>query len=184
MPARSTSTNYGSVAQALHWVSALLIIALIPLGIIMTRVGDGSNDWLYRAHVGIGMLVALLTVARVIWHFREPTPTPPPLPRWRTALFVGNHYALYVLLLLLTISGIGTLLASDLTPFPPDVVAADVEDGTARDAHFALALIYTGLLFMHIAGVLSYQRTKGDVLSRMGINSNIGGWNGPHTTAD
>ena len=40
----------------------------------------------------------------------------------------------------------------------------------AATSHFLLALVYVGLLVMHIAGVLSYQRFKGDVLHRMGIS--------------
>ena len=170
MDVQSTDTRYGTVARGLHWISAALVLILVPLGLAMTRIGDGDNTTLYRIHVALGLLVALLTIIRVAWRVIEPSPTPPPMSPWRRALYLANHYALYIGLFALATTGIAVLLSNDLTPFPTEVVAAEVEDVRAGDAHFVLALIYSGLFLMHIAGVLSYQRTKADVLSRMGLN--------------
>ena len=169
MSLKSTKTSYGVQAQAIHWISAAMIVVLIVLGVAMTRIDGGDNTTLYRIHIGLGQSVAILTVLRVITRMREPTPAPPPMPQWRKVLFVANHYALYVGLFALAVTGSATLLASDLSMYPPNINATEVDDVAAGDAHFALAVIYTGLLGMHIAGVLSYQRSKGDVLSRMGI---------------
>lgn len=170
MELRSTSERYGAVAQGLHWVSALLILILIALGLTMTRLGGGDNDTMYRVHVGLGLIVGVLTIVRVVWRFLEPSPPTPPMPEWRRLAYLGIHYALYVGLLALAGTGITTLLASGLTPFPTEVTAAAVEDGRPRDAHFVLALAYSGLLVLHVVGVMTYQRSKGDVTSRMGLN--------------
>lgn len=170
MNLRSTEERYGRIAQGLHWISAALIVVLITLGLTMTRINDGANDTMYRVHVGIGLLVSVLTIVRVIWRFREPSPPTPPMPEWRRIAYLANHYALYVGLFALAGTGITTLLASGLTPLPTDVTAAAVEDGRPRDAHFILALAYSGLLVMHVVGVVTYQRTKGDVTSRMGLH--------------
>lgn len=170
MTLRSDHLTYGTLARGLHWASAALIMVLIVLGLTMTRINAGDNTTLYRIHVAIGLLVAVLTIIRVIWRFTEPSPVPPPMPPWRQKLYIANHYALYVGLLALAVTGIATLLTNDLTPFPPDVVASEVDDVRAGDAHFVLALVYTALLVMHVVGVLAYQRSRGDVLSRMGID--------------
>ena len=170
MGVRSTVDRYGAVARGLHWVSALLILVLIVLGVAMTRVNGGDNTTMYRVHVTIGLLVAVLTIVRAVWRFLEPTPDPPPMSAWRRRLFVANHYALYVGLFALAATGIATLTTNGLAPFPPEVIAAEVDDVAAGDAHFAIALIYIGLFVMHIVGVLTYQRTKGDVLSKMGLD--------------
>ncbi len=170
MTLRSTDTNYGTLSRGLHWVTAGLVLVLVPLGLAMTRVNDGDNTTMYRVHVALGLLIAVLTIIRVIWRFFEPSPTPPPMPRWREWLYAANHYALYVGLLVLAITGIATLVTNDLTPFPPSVVASEVDDVKAGDAHFVLALIYTGLFLMHVAGVVAYHRRKGPVLNKMGVN--------------
>lgn len=166
---RSTNLTYGRLARGLHWTSAGLVLILIGLGLLMTRTNGGDNTTMYRVHVGLGLLVALLTIVRVVWRMVEPTPDPPPMARWRQRVFAANHYALYAGLFLLAASGIATLVANDMVPFPPAVIASEVEDVAAGDAHFLLAVIYVGLFLMHIAGVVSYQKTKGAVLHRMGI---------------
>jgi len=170
MNARSTPTRYGALARGLHWTSAVLVISLAPLGLVMTRVDDGDNTTLYRIHVALGLLAALLTIIRVVWRVIEPSPTHPPMSSGRRVLYLANHYALYGGLFLLAITGIAVLVSNGLSPFPADVVASEVEDVAVGDAHFLLALIYSGLFVMHIVGVLSYERTKGEVLSRMGLN--------------
>ena len=167
MGPRSTPERYGAVAQSLHWVSAGLILILVTLGVVMTRINDGDNTTMYRIHVTLGLAVAVLTIVRVVWRFMEPSPADPEMPTWRRILFLTNRYGLYIGLFALAITGIGTLLTNDLSIFPPDIVATEVDDVRAGDAHFALALIYSGLFLMHIAGVVSYHRVKGDVLSKM-----------------
>lgn len=170
MRLRSTDERYGALAQGLHWSSALLVIAQVILGLAMTRIDGGDNTTMYRLHVGNGLLITVLTIGRALWRFAEPSPHAPPMPPWRRIAFAGNHYALYVGLFALAASGIATLVANDLTPLPIDLVASDVDDVRAGSAHFVLALIYIGLVVMHVGGVVSYQRTKGNVLEKMGLD--------------
>ena len=172
MGARSTAESYGKVAQGLHWVTALLILGLIPLGLIMTRLEEGSaQTGLYRAHVALGLMVAILTLVRVVWRIVEPTPEPPPMPHWRHRLFIGIHVALYGGLVVLAFTGIATLLGSDMAPFPSEVIAADIDrDLAPRAGHQVLAYIFIALFIAHVAGAVSYQLKKGDVLGKMGIN--------------
>lgn len=171
MGVRSTADRYGRIAQGLHWATALLILALIPLGILMTRVGEGGGQTaLYRIHVGLGLTVAGLTLARVVWRIVEPTPAPPPMPAWRLRLYTGVHVALYAGLAVLAISGVAMLVGSGMVPIPPDVVPADVHrDLAPRAGHQVTAYVFLGLFAAHIAGVASYQLAKGDVLARMGV---------------
>ena len=172
---RSTPESYGRLARGLHWGSAILILALIPIGLVMARIDDGPTQTvLYRAHVGIGMTVLVLTLVRVAWRVIEPTPTPPSMPQWRLRLFSGVHTLLYVVLFALAISGIVTLLSSGMTPLPPDVIPGNIDEELASlTAHKAIAYIFIGLLVGHVAGVISYQLTKGDVMTRMGVNVRV-----------
>ncbi len=168
---RSTTERYGRLARRLHWGSAALILALIPIGMVMARIDEGATKTaLYRAHVGVGLAVLIMTLVRVVWRFSEESPTPPPMPPWRARLFTGVHVLLYVGLFVLAISGIATLVSSGMTPFPLDVAPENIDEELASlAAHKTAGYIFVGLLVGHVAGVISYQLTKGDVMSRMGV---------------
>lgn len=170
MAIRSSQTDYGTLSRALHWVSALLVVSLIPLGLAMTRINEGDNTTMYRIHIALGLMVAVLTLVRVVWRLVEPTPNPPPMPGWRRLAFLANHYAFYVGLFALAVTGIVTLTSNGLTPLPGSVVAGEVEPVPAGGAHFLLTLVFVGLFIMHLVGVLSYQLRKGDVLGKMGLH--------------
>lgn len=169
MEMQSNQDRYGTIAVGLHWASAALVLVQVGLGLAMTRIGDGDIDAMYRVHVGIGLTIALLTIGRVVWRIVEPSPETPPMPDWRRLIYVANHAAFYVVLLALSTGGILMLVTSDVAPLPTSVDAMSVDDGRLRDGHFLLSLVFSGLFIMHVAGVVAYQRTKGDVLSRMGI---------------
>ena len=38
MPAQNTATSFGSVTRTLHWLTALLILTAIPLGLIANQL--------------------------------------------------------------------------------------------------------------------------------------------------
>lgn len=162
--------TYSKVTQAIHWSTAVLVFALIPLGLIMTRLSEDSDPTaLYRAHVGIGLIVLLLTVARVVWRFADPNPQPPPLsmPPWRQVVFRLVNAGLYIGLIVLVITGLTMLIGSGMVPFPSEVVPNEIEDIPPRTAHRVLAWVFTLIVLSHLAGVISYQMKKGDTLGRM-----------------
>jgi cytochrome b561 len=49
MPLRNTVSQYGCIAQAFHWLSALLLLIMWPMSVIMTRIAEDSAAQLYRA---------------------------------------------------------------------------------------------------------------------------------------
>jgi len=173
MAARSTQDRYGAVAQALHMVSLVLILVLIPLGMVMANIGDGgTRTALFRSHVAIGLVVFALTLGRVVWRLVEPTPAVPTgIEGRRRALYRGVHIASYVVLLALSVTGLSMLLGSGMSPLPGDVVPSELDTALpAVTAHFVLALILVALLVLHVGAIAIYQRRKGDVLGRMGLN--------------
>lgn len=169
---RSTNAAYGRVAQLFHWAGTLVIVLLIPLGMVMVRLGAGdTKTMLYGVHIALGLLIAVLTVARLIWRFTDPTPaTPPGMSKGRRLAFHGVHILLYVLLFPLIASGIGMLLTSGLSLWPGAVDPAAISrDLAPRVGHDIGSKVYLVLVVAHIGGVALYQRLKGDVLSRMGV---------------
>lgn len=158
---KGDSGKYGLVAATFHWVSALAILAMIPLGFTAAHAADPTQTaFLLRLHVPLGVLVLVLTLARIGWRLVDIRPAPPAGPRWQHRLASGTHLLLYVLILLLCGSGIGVVALSgaaseifsgtgeklpDFMTFPPMTV----------HALGAFALI--GLLALHIAAGMYHQ---------------------------
>ncbi|HEY4078673.1 MAG TPA: cytochrome b [Rhizomicrobium sp.] len=76
----NTETRYGTVAIALHWIIALLIIGNLGLGYYFNGImdhHDAARTDLIQFHRSIGLTVLVLSVARLAWRLFNPAP---PLP--------------------------------------------------------------------------------------------------------
>ncbi len=168
---KQIDASYGRVAQVLHWISALLLLLLWPLGVLMTRVGDGSTKTLlYQAHVGIGLVVLVLTAARLVWKLVSKYPDPPQgLSRLNQLLFSTIHTLLYVVIVLMVGSGVSMLLLSGMELWPWAVIPVQIADVPPRTLHSVMSRGFLVLLFLHVGGILRYQMSKGDTMARMGV---------------
>ena len=163
-------TNYSRPAKLFHWLSAILIIVIWVLGAVMTKLGDTPlQTQLYRTHIGIGLIILLITIVRIVWLFIDVHPKPLPMASWRRVAFVWNHRLLYIVIVLQLVSGVAMLLLSDLSIIPNLITPDLIQDVPPRNAHHLLAKVFLLLFVMHVVGVLSYQFKAGQTLARMGI---------------
>ena len=104
-------TRYSSVAIALHWAIALLILSMIPMGLWMTSAIESPDSQalayrVFQIHKSIGFLILALTAVRIVWRL---THRPPALPgtmkRWEAFAAGATHVAFYALLLALPLTG-------------------------------------------------------------------------------
>ena len=100
--------RYGRVAQALHWLTAILVLAAFILGPggSEARVYSAAHDVDRPIHETIGLCVFALVLARLAWRTIE---RPPPLPAMHVALRLLArvfHWALYVLLLVVPLTAV------------------------------------------------------------------------------
>lgn len=160
----SAPAAYDKTGVIFHWASALAILLLWPIGKIMVSFGETPNSVLYPLHVIIGLGVAITTVARVIWVLRHQRPQELEMPRWERILFVANHYVLYILLLLLSLSGFVMLISAGSL----DAFALAKNDGP-HDQHELASTVFAVMFVMHVAGVIYYQVKNGKTLKRMGV---------------
>ena len=97
MSIANDSSRYGSVSQALHWITVALVIVLLVTGKAGDIDADEPGSAMFMWHGSLGVLVLLLAGVRVIWLLVSP---PPPLPRSMTRagriLARGMHLSLYV----------------------------------------------------------------------------------------
>jgi cytochrome b561 len=143
---------------------------MIPMVVAMTRMAEGPTQTnLYRLHVAVGLLVLLLTAARIIWRMIEPSPDmPAQITGVRRLAFRGIHTLQYIVLVLTLVSGVAILLASGLGLAPatvlPEAISASLPPVRA---HAVLSWLFVLLLVAHLGGMIEYQLFHGDTLGRM-----------------
>lgn len=105
---RNDDERFGLVSRTLHWTMAILFLAMIPMGIFMSIIPEdvAYRQGYYVVHKTIGIVLMLLALARLIWHWV--TPTPPlekSLRTWEKVLAKTVHYGLYFLMIALPVTG-------------------------------------------------------------------------------
>lgn len=157
--------------RIIHTLSALLLIGLFIIGNYMTGLDDSdqTKTILYRAHSFSGMILVILTIARVVLRIKNSHPIPEGLSGWNEKLYSFVHWAIYINLIVIGLSGMGVMIGNDVNflTILPSNLNRDLPAITVHGIAGKLILVF---VFLHIAGVMRYQFTKGDILSRMGIN--------------
>ena len=163
---------YDRGTQRFHWLSAVLILAMIPLGFLMQDATGETKLLLYRAHCAIGLLLVVITLARIIWRIKQPVPEPPSgMGTLHVRGLEATHLLLYAVLLGLSVSGIAMLA---LTSLPEVLTGAstsypDMVELGPRRAHGAGVFVYIALLVAHVGGVIVHQTRHGGSLQRIGV---------------
>lgn len=100
MPAFGTESRFGGVAQILHWLTALLVLAafLVSSGGPPSRVYGDANAANLLLHESLGLAVFVLVAARLLWRSFDRIPDEPAMPRWMALLSRTVHWMLYFLL--------------------------------------------------------------------------------------
>src|SRR4029453_8962003 len=101
------TAGYTATARALHWLTAALVLTMIPIGIVMANVDLGSTgDRLYDLHRSFGAVLLPIVGIRLIFRIANP---PPPLPGDIPAIQQlaahMTHWALYLLLIVQSLVG-------------------------------------------------------------------------------
>lgn len=169
--------RYTRTAIALHWLIALLILAALPVGLYMTGLKVSPLKLkLYAYHKWLGITVVLLAGVRLAWRVHHPAPPPSPgMPAWQERAATAIHHLLYLLMLLVPLTG--WLMSSakgfqtvylGLVPVP-DLLAKDEALGDLLAiVHASLAYLLTGLAAVHAAAALKHHLIdRDDVLTRM-----------------
>lgn len=111
-----TARRYTPLAQFLHWLIAVLVLAAFILG---PEGPEGSArpatpDVGQQLHETFGLAVLVLSLVRLGWRTLARLPDPEPAARWIGVMATIVQYALYVLLLAVPLTGIlGAWLQGD-----------------------------------------------------------------------
>lgn len=107
MQIKNTINRFGSVSIFLHWLIALLMIGLLILGLYMVTLPINLEKLkLYGWHKEYGILVLMLAVVRVAWRLSNVAPLfPATMPTWQIWGAQSVHFAFYLLMFALPITG-------------------------------------------------------------------------------
>lgn len=99
--------RYSPVGVAFHWGVAGLILFQLWWGWRTGRLGVGAEKLAaYELHAHLGLLIFVLTLARMVWRLMIPGPVnDADKPGWQSTAAHATHFAFYTALLILPVSG-------------------------------------------------------------------------------
>ncbi|MGE0373539.1 MAG: cytochrome b [Gammaproteobacteria bacterium] len=163
---RNSRESYGLVSKLLHWLIAVPVLGLIPLGWYLGGLSEESVLYwrLLELHETLGIGVFTLALARIGWRGISPNPDLPSiLPAWERVAARLVH--LFFILALVFIPVLGFMfVASDGEPvelylsveIPP---VGQWGKGTREllfDLHGYLAYICAVLVAVHVLAALKH----------------------------
>ena len=172
---KSSADRYGSVVIAIHWLTAIAILAMLGTGLAAANTADAAGELiLLRVHAITGVIVGALTVFRIVWWLAVDTPPREAAPSGAQAVAARVvHFGLYAVILVMVASGIATILLTGAgaqlggeAPLPlPDFTLAP-----PFTTHGVLARLLIALLIGHVGAALWHQFVRRDrLLARMGL---------------
>ncbi|MGH8050005.1 MAG: cytochrome b [Arenimonas sp.] len=177
MAIKNSSQTWGSLNIGLHWLTVILILSLMVVGLIMTELPNGPQKiQIYAMHKSFGLTVLALTVIRLLWRLFSITPEEvPDTPKWQSWAAKFTHGVLYILLFAMPISG---WLYNSAAGFPlkyfglfklPKLSGYDPQlKEMAGDAHETFFYILALLMLMHAGAALKHHYLdKDNTLTRM-----------------
>jgi cytochrome b561/polyisoprenoid-binding protein YceI len=179
----NTDTRFGGVAKTFHWLTALLILTMIPLGVIAQYWPYDSSEaltfkaTLFSLHKTLGLATFAVALLRILWALSQPRPALLP-SGGKLQHFAAEavHWSLYGALVLVPLTGwihhaastgfapIWWPLGQTLPFVPQSVAVADAFAGL----HFTFNIVLVISLALHIGGALKHHVIDRDAtLKRM-----------------
>jgi cytochrome b561 len=175
---RNTSSSWGTLSRAFHWILGFAIIGMLAYGWWMNHFPARADRFFYRSiHADVGYLVLLLTAIRLAWRGVNPTPAlPDDTTRWQRIAARVSHGALYAVTILVAMlgwahSGARSPDYSDWFGLfhVPQITSPDKAAATAyEDRHIFFAYVLLALIVLHLAAALWHHFIRRDrVAARM-----------------
>ncbi len=173
--ARESRSRYSSVAIALHWTIALLIVANVIGALVAESIDKATAATIMALHKSNGLTILVLSLGRLGWRLTHGFPPfPASTPAWDAFLARANHVAFYVMMIAVPLAG-WMMVSADPGPLQwfglfgwPKLPVDRATGETAHDAHVILALTTVALVPLHVAGALKHHFIdKDNVLARM-----------------
>jgi cytochrome b561 len=175
---KEMQSTYTTRFIAMHWIHGALLAfvlatALLNLPDLPQAGGDVAP---FKGHMILGFLATILIVPRLLFLRAEPALPPLDVPAWRRRLIEWNHRLIYLLIVVVGLSGMATAKSTHLGEVvifgddPSVYTGAEGITATLASVHTAGAYLLTALIVMHIAGTIAYAlKRRESPLGRMGF---------------
>ena len=97
--------RYTKPAMVFHWTIAVLIVVNVVMIWTITSFPDSWDRPIVNLHKSIGLTVLGLALMRVLWRVTHAPPRDLPAAPWQHALAHLTHFALYVVIIGLPLTG-------------------------------------------------------------------------------
>ncbi|MCF7983558.1 MAG: cytochrome b/b6 domain-containing protein [Thiohalocapsa sp.] len=181
-----TNARFSFVQRVLHWLIALIVFALLAVGLtfmtlggyegVVGLFGDTTTNMLYTYHKSFGILLLMLMVLRVALRRAYTTPAyDPPIGGFERYVGGSVHVLFYLLLIGMPIGG---WLATASGGFPvqffdwelPGLVPKNEElSKTLFQFHGYAGLVLLGLIVLHVGAAIKHWRKKDNVMRRISL---------------
>ena len=174
MAAKDGGARFGTVSILNHWVIAVLIIAMLALGLYMADLPRGPDkSELIQLHKSVGVLILLLGAWRVLWRiwigFPEDVAA---MPVWQRHAARAVHIVLLIAVLAMPISGyvmssagghkVSFFNVFDLPALPENKAVS----GAAGFVHEWLGYLVIAILFLHVLAAVKHHVVDKDATLR------------------
>lgn len=181
MSLTNTSERYGGVTKTFHWLTALLILTLLPLGWYANQLPYETDPelarkaWMFSLHKTLGVAAFFTAALRILWALSQTKPgllnADKPV---ESRLAEVVHWLLYGALVIVPLSGwIGHAAASGFAPiWWPFGQNLPLVPKSVELEHFCVAVhwvstrILIASLLLHIAGALKHHVIDRDATLR------------------
>lgn len=158
------------LARLLHWLMAVLILAMLFVGVSMIADLSPHHAVLLSLHKAIGLALLLLVLVRIVLRLTLPhPPIPTDLPAPQRFAAGASHLLLYALMLAMPLIGWAMLSAGGY-PLPlqlPPLLPHDLQlYAVLRQAHGWLAYLLFATVLVHLGAALVHALVRRDGVLR------------------
>jgi len=161
---------FSALQRALHWLMAVLILAMLFIGVGMVSTVAPRHVTLEAIHKPLGIAILLLALLRLGVRFRDGAPPlPADLPGWQAMGARASHALLYALMIAMPLIGWSMESAGGYPVvlcgsfYLPAIVAPNpVLHAVLRQAHTCLGFLFFLVILMHLAAALFHALVRRD----------------------
>ncbi len=192
------NNQYTKIAIFLHWLIALGILGMFALGWFMTDLPreapkqmsydlfnwgvyiwelakeESPRAFYFNLHKSIGVTLLALIALRVLWRITHKPPSPlASYKAWERKLSTGAHHLLYMLMVIIPVSGLVMSVASKYgVKWFGIKILGGLDDKSLREifheVHEIAGLILFIIIVLHILGALKHKFIdKDETMSRI-----------------
>ena len=167
--------KYTNIAILFHWLTAIFIMGLFPLGWYMVDLEGADKGYYYGLHKSLGLTIYTLILMRIFWRAKNKPPTLPnefDLFHRRAAHLV--HRMFYLFLVLMPVAG---YLSSSFSGYTTKWFGIEIYywgwKDEALNSIFSQIHVFCGyililLIILHVGAVIFHFLSKKiNLISRM-----------------